>query len=589
MSEFLEGLSRRNFLTGTGVAVAGAAMAAGLSGCGTPTVANVGGESSSEGSGLGNAGDGVMAWLGEEPEIDDANVEEEVDCDVAIIGLSDSGCCAYRSAAEAGAKVIGIEKSESINSCGSDAAIIGGSVQAKWGREGIDHDMIIDAHVEECCHQVKRTIMKRYVDEVGDMFDWFLEASDDVYIADNYIDEIPDEYADNYIVPSYYPLPGNYDYTKEAMPCYPTTVNMSNLKALLQSQVDAAEATGNASAYFGYFAEKLIMEDGACVGLYARNAQTGGYLKVNAGSVILCTGDYSSNSDMVAYYAPETVENEIVTVWQNTDIEGNNTNTGDGHKLGTWAGARMQQNHAPMIHNMGGGADIQGKGVIGINGYLQLDLNGKRFMNEDVPGQQLENQIERQKGGVSVQIWDAKWPEQCESFPAAHGCSCYYMDELPVNNTAIAMSARTPQNIQDAIDDGRAFTADTLEELLANFEGLDVETAIASIEHYNELCAEGEDTDFGKVSSRLFPVENAPYYACLIEKAIMLVCIGGLESDEDCHTFDADRNVIPGLYVAGNVQGDRFAVTYPISLKGCSVGMALFFGYIAGQNAAAGV
>lgn len=60
----------------------------------------------------------------------------------------------------------------------------------------------------------------------------------------------------------------------------------------------------------------------------------------------------------------------------------------------------------------------------------------------------------------------------------------------------------------------------------------------------------------------------------------------GLESDEDCHTYDIDRNVIPGLYVAGNVQGSRFAHQYPISMPGCSVGFALFYGYVAGKNAA---
>ena len=68
----------------------------------------------------------------------------------------------------------------------------------------------------------------------------------------------------------------------------------------------------------------------------------------------------------------------------------------------------------------------------------------------------------------------------------------------------------------------------------------------------------------------------------------MLTCVGGLESDENCHVYNENRQIIPGLYACGNVQGDRFAVNYPISLKGLSVGMAQFYGYIAGQNAAAG-
>ena len=64
--------------------------------------------------------------------------------------------------------------------------------------------------------------------------------------------------------------------------------------------------------------------------------------------------------------------------------------------------------------------------------------------------------------------------------------------------------------------------------------------------------------------------------------------MGGLESDENCHVYDEERAVIEGLYACGNVQGDRFAMAYPIALKGLSVGMAQFYGYIAGTNAAMG-
>ena len=64
----------------------------------------------------------------------------------------------------------------------------------------------------------------------------------------------------------------------------------------------------------------------------------------------------------------------------------------------------------------------------------------------------------------------------------------------------------------------------------------------------------------------------------------MLVAMGGLKSDEECRVYNTEGKIIPGLFVAGNVQGDRFAVSYPISLKGLSIGMAQFYGYVAGQN-----
>ena len=98
------------------------------------------------------------------------------------------------------------------------------------------------------------------------------------------------------------------------------------------------------------------------------------------------------------------------------------------------------------------------------------------------------------------------------------------------------------------------------------------------------MCKSGVDTDFGKDARRLFPLENPPFYACSFVPAIMLVAMGGLKSDEECRVYNTDGKIIPGLFVAGNVQGDRFAVSYPISLKGLSIGMAQFYGYVAGQN-----
>ncbi len=89
---------------------------------------------------------------------------------------------------------------------------------------------------------------------------------------------------------------------------------------------------------------------------------------------------------------------------------------------------------------------------------------------------------------------------------------------------------------------------------------------------------------------RLFPVENPPFYGCAFSAArSMLVMIGGLECDHDLHVVDADDNPIPGLFVAGNNQGRRFLVDYPVIVAGISLGTALTFGRLAGTNAAAAV
>ena len=536
-------------------------------------------------------------WLGTEPEIDESKVAKTVDVDVAVVGCGIAGVAACRSVAEDGGLVAAFEKADGPQCRSGEYAVINGKVQAKWGRDTWTReqiDDIIDSHMVESTYRCKRSIMSKWAHNIGDAFDWWVEANPDLYYAETTRSAIPDESADNFIIPIFYPLPEHYDWKQERFPCYPTSVEFKpDQHVTVEANMQKAIDTGNVQTFYGCFVEKLIMENGRCVGLYARDAATGEYIKCNASKgVILSTGDYSQNTKMLKHFCPEVIENNIQCLFTNVDVEGNFTNQGDGIQLGMWAGAQVQQSHAPMIHHMGGGADLAGVGVMGNAGFLNLDLNGKRFMNEDLPGQQLENQIELQKNRESWQIFDSNWPEQLPYMPAAHGGACYYEDyasedEGPKNNTTYR-NYKSPYQLEAAVADGRAVKADTLEDLVAKIYPDDTaaqQTALDSIQRYNELAKAGYDEDFHKPASRMWAVENGPFYADKFTTALLLVCIGGLESDEDCHTFDADRNVIPGLYVAGNIQGNRFATEYPIGLKGVSHSMAMYYGYVAGKNA----
>lgn len=593
-------VTRRNFLSGAAL-VSAAIAGAGLAGC-APQSAAPAASSSSAGETLGATGaanstvgfdgTGTLPWLGEAPAISDDQVEEELTADVVVVGLGAAGVPAARAAAEAGAKVVCLESSSHLNSVASDMAIFGGQTQAQWGRgDGfLDKKMVVNMHMEECSHHVSQSIISRYYDESGAALDWFVGASKNLYMAPESYAEIPADAQANYMFPYMYPMPETYDYAKEDLPCYPTSVGFSSLATVMADNLQAAVDAGAEVRYSTKGVELILNDEGAVAGIYAQAAGSDGYLKITAPSVILATGDYLGNEDMMKFYAPECVENGINILSIDLDDEGNYTNVGEGHKMGAWAGAAIEQWHAPMIHHMGGGAGADGRGVIGNNGYLWLNLRGKRFMNEDLPGQQLENQVELQPQRKAYQFFDASWPEQLAYFPAAHGVACIYRDEPLPEYTAsgLRINVRTPADIDAAVEEGRCLKADTIDELLGMIEGMDVETAKASIERYNELARAGEDTDFFKSSQRLFALENGPFYAAECGCALTLGNLGGLESDEDCHVYNTDRELIPGLYAAGATQGGRFAVQYPISLKGLSCGMCMVYGKIAGENAAAG-
>ncbi|MFR9066379.1 MAG: FAD-binding protein [Faecalibacterium prausnitzii] len=180
--------------------------------------------------------------------------------------------------------------------------------------------------------------------------------------------------------------------------------------------------------FYGCFGTKLLKDgDGRVTGVIIRDAQNGNkYIQLNAAKgVILATGDNSGDEKIMKHFAPEVVEKQIMNMGAmgmlGVDVEGNSVETGDGLRMGAWIGAKVQDHHAPITHHMGSG--------MGITPFLQLNKRGERFMNECIPGQQLENQIELQPECTSFQLYDAKWGEQMPYMPANHGGLCYYHPE----------------------------------------------------------------------------------------------------------------------------------------------------------------
>ena len=166
-------------------------------------------------------------WLGTEPEIDESKITKTVDVDVAVVGCGVAGVAAVRSIAEDGGKVAAFEKADGPQCRSGEYAVINGKVQAKWGRDTWTReqiDEIVDSHMNESTYRCKRAIMSKWAHNIGDTFDWWVEANPDLYYAETTRSAIPDENADNFLIPIFYPLPEHYDWKQERFPCYPTSV-----------------------------------------------------------------------------------------------------------------------------------------------------------------------------------------------------------------------------------------------------------------------------------------------------------------------------------------------------------------------------
>ena len=106
----------------------------------------------------------------------------------------------------------------------------------------------------------------------------------------------------------------------------------------------------------------------------------------------------------------------------------------------------------------------------------------------------------------------------------------------------------------------------------------------ATVDRYNELCAKGEDEDFGKPAEYMVPVEGDTYYAIAMNPGSS-VTFGGLSINEESQVLDTEDKPIKGLYAAGEVAfTGLFGTEYPCC--GMAIGSAVYFGRIAGTNAA---
>ena len=532
-------------------------------------------------------------WLGEPPVF--SRYDEELEADVIVCGAGIAGVSAARAACEAGASVLVFEKAAAPQGRSGQFAVLGGKLMERWGLNGLENaDRILALLVRESHYKVDQRLLRHVLRHIGEDFDWYLEGlpEDGVFIADNCTD-VPPKGTRTHVMLMQHPAQPRYHPEEELSPCYHVTVQIRPTHlGVLKNNLRLAEKTGNLTCRFKTPARKLLRDpdSGRICGVVAQDYDGKVICARARRGVVLATGDFSGDRDMLEALCPSVADNHAIPLGVAPDRRP--INTGDGHRMAMWAGARLEDGpYAPMAHNMGA--------VIGVTPFLELDRNGERFMNEDCNGQQFENRLSMTPGKVAWQIFDSAWPEQIEYMPYGHSSASRVLDEEAVArgecfDDLTPMDGFASQSFLDRTVRGdtpfrvEAFRADTLEELIAK-TGMPADTALASIERYNDLARRHKDEDFGKSAARMFPIEKGPFYAARMTPAILLCCLGGLENDDKCRVLDTERRILPGLYVAGNVQGNRCAVDYPTILPGWSHSMALSLGREAGRNAAAGL
>lgn len=327
-----------------------------------------------------------------------------------------------------------------------------------------------------------------------------------------------------------------------------------------QALADKAQSLG-ARFYFNTVGVQLAQDDsGRVTGAIAKNAD-GDFVQFNATKgVILATGDYASNPEMVQEMCPELMDTFNYYYPQD--------NTGEGHQMGLWAGGVIERgNHSKMCHPHNGNDGMElTDSPIKTDPFLWVNQDGERFCNEDMDYVRICNPVLRQPGQVYYIVFDNDFSTQRQEFCNPFG-------------------SPSEERVEEAKQLGYWVTADTIEGLGEAFD-IPGDILAATVARYNELVAAGEDDDYGKHAQSLKPILKAPF-RMVRTYTPSDVALGGLMVDEQMRVVREDDSVIEGLYAIGNCQGGTFGdVDYGGEIDGFSLGRAAITGRLAGRYAA---
>lgn len=290
-------------------------------------------------------------------------------------------------------------------------------------------------------------------------------------------------------------------------------------------------------------ANKILMEDGKAVGVEAEG-KTGNKVTVNAKAVVLATGGFGANNDMVAEQN-SALKGYITTNAAGAQGQGITMATADDVNAATVDMDQIQLH--PTVHVEGDSAILITEGLRG-DGAILVNQSGERFTDEVGTRDVVSAAENDQEGGYAWLIVDQKMAD------------------------ASAV-------IQGYIDKGYAEKGETYEEL-AKAMGTDESTFAATMDEWNQCVENKKDEKFNRTTFA-DKLDTAPYYAIKVQPGVHHT-MGGLVIDTKAEVLDKDNKAIAGLFAAGEVTGGVHGAN---RLGGNAVADFVVFGRIAGSSA----
>ena len=285
--------------------------------------------------------------------------------------------------------------------------------------------------------------------------------------------------------------------------------------------------------------EILTDANGAAVGVKATGA-SGETVTVNAKAVVLASGGFGANLDMVVKYKPE------LKGFMTTNAPGIQ---GQGIEMAQAIGAATVDMDQIQIHPTveANTAALITEGLRG-DGAVLINAEGKRFIDEVGTRDVVSAAEIAQTGSYSWLV----------------------VDQAMVDASSV---------IQGYIKKGYTVTGATYEEL-GEAMGVDAAAFAETMEKWNGYVEAKNDPDFGRTSFAN-PLNTAPYYAVKVTAGVHHT-MGGLKINANTEVLNEKGEVIPGLFAAGEVTGGVHGAN---RLGGNAVADFTVFGRIAGAAA----
>lgn len=453
----------------------------------------------------------------------DAAPVEDMTTDVLVVGGGLAGLASAVSAREQGAEVILVEK---MAATGGTSALSGGGIAAPGSHLQVENGIVDSpaAYVNEW--KMYQSFTARDGVELDSDRMLFLAKSGAELI------EWLEGYGFEFGAPTSFGMVEGVDRFH-----YP-----SNLPNKQTGKMTEVATEKGANILLNTRATKLVTdENGAVIG--CKMEQNGQTFTIYAKAVVLATGGYSWNDELVARLCPENL---------NTLHVASIGSTGDGLIMAEEVGAALYENQWLMgmsysvsqdgntLNNLGGPWTIS----------MMVDRDGNRFMNENLHPNAYSNMILRGKGPYYT-IVDSS--DEAKAAICEENVGCEYLVK-----------------------------GDTLEELAQN-AGFDVDTFVGWVYNWNNGIKNGYDA-FGARIAYMAPIEKGPFYA-VRQTPTNMDSMGGIKTNLEAEVLRGDGTSIQNLYAAGAISnGALYDTAY---MSGSAVLNCYTMGRIAGKNAAA--